>query len=126
MRAWSLPRWRPWRPVDSNLRRRASRSAVWLHKARATAKPGDSEARFALASSLKERGQIAEAIKEFREVLRIDPAKVGAHKELGICLEATGQYAAAILELNAYLEKVPGDAEVQLPLGRSYFMSAKP
>jgi len=49
------------------------------------------EPHYALADSLRERGQCAAAISEYRKVVALRPAHRDAHTNLGICLAQDGQ-----------------------------------
>jgi Flp pilus assembly protein TadD len=49
------------------------------------------EPHYALADSLRERGQCAAAVSEYRKVVALRPAHRDAHTNLGICLAQDGQ-----------------------------------
>jgi spermidine synthase len=67
----------------------------------------------ALASS----GKIDEAVAEFREALRLDPAAAATHWHLGAALAGRGERAQALDHLQRSVELDPGNAEAQNDLG---------
>jgi tetratricopeptide (TPR) repeat protein len=57
----------------------------------------------AAMDAMKQRGDLAEATRLFREALAIDPAHEDSHYYLANCLAATGDVAGAIAELDRLL-----------------------
>jgi len=77
-----------------------TRVGVWAHplevwKDAASKAPHVWAARYALADALRETGDCASAVPEYREAIRLLPDEVKAHLNLGICLGQLGRLAEA-------------------------------
>ena len=75
------------------------------------------EPRYALADSLREAGQCAAAVPEYRKVVDLRPAHRDAHTNLGICLAETGHLDDAEREFRLALEIDPSFARGYTNLG---------
>jgi tetratricopeptide (TPR) repeat protein len=83
-------------------------------------------ARMGLAQELAARGRDAEAIAEYREVLRLRPDALFARQHLAESLERTGQIDAASAEFREMLRIDPENAEASLGLGVLLMEAQKP
>src|SRR5215510_195603 len=72
------------------------------------------------------REQYREAILEYRNVLRLDPANARATRQLGLLHNQLGDFAQAFRFLLKAQELTPDDREVRLKLGRIYLLGGKP
>jgi tetratricopeptide (TPR) repeat protein len=68
-------------------------------------------------TALVARGQIDEAIRQFREALRLKPDDPLAHYNLGTALDKKGQIDEAIRQFQEALRLDPEDAETHINLG---------
>lgn len=80
---------------------------------------------FSQALELQRSGDVAGAIKAYREVLAIDPHQPAALSNLGILLADSGQYDDAIVEYRKALDLLPGNANVETNLGLAYYKSGR-
>ena len=71
------------------------------------------------------REQYREAILEYRNVLRLDPANARATRQLGLLHNQLGELAQAFRFLLKAQELTPDDSEVRLKLGGIYFVAGK-
>src|SRR4030095_247612 len=71
------------------------------------------------------REQYREAILEYRNVLRLEPANARAMKQLGLFYNQLGEYAQALRFLLKAQELTPDDSEVRLKLGGVYLLGGK-
>jgi len=81
--------------------------------------------RTGLGIALESRGRLEEAIAQYREAIRLDPALSLPHQRLGIALEARGRVEEAIPEYLTALEIAPQDPETLDDLGNAYVKLAK-
>src|SRR4029434_158657 len=72
------------------------------------------------------REQYREAILEYRNVLRLDPANARATSQLGVLHNQFGECAQAFRLLLKAQELTPDDREVRLKLGGIYLLAGKP
>src|SRR5215813_12023662 len=72
------------------------------------------------------RKQYREAILEYRNVLRLDPANTRASKELGLAHYHLGEMAQAYRNLLRAEELAPDDLDVRVKLATIYFFGGKP
>jgi tetratricopeptide (TPR) repeat protein len=70
-----------------------------------------------LGVALKQRGDLAGAIAEFRTALRLNPNYVDVHENLGNALNAQGDVEGAMAEYHAALRLNPDDANAHYNLG---------
>jgi len=68
---------------------------------------------YAYGNTLANAGRWDEAVRNYREVVRLEPANSGAHKSLGVALLQTGAYEEAIGHLQIALRATPDDAQVK-------------
>lgn len=78
------------------------------------------EARHDLAFALLQRGRLDDAIREYREILRLSPDDAAAHLNLGIALKMNGQLNDAIQELREALRLGFEDAETHYTLANAF------
>jgi cytochrome c-type biogenesis protein CcmH/NrfG len=81
------------------------------------------EPRYALADSLREAGQCAAAVPEYRKVVALRPAHRDGHTNLGICLAETGHLDEAEREFRRALEIDPSYARGYTNLGALALMA---
>src|SRR4029450_10843972 len=72
------------------------------------------------------REQYREAILEYRNVLRLDPANAHAMRQLGLLHNQLGEFAQAFRFLLKAQELTADDNEVRLKLGGIYLLAGKP
>ena len=72
-----------------------------------------------LATALSKRGELREAIKHYREALRINPTSVDAHNNLGTALSKRGKLREAIKHYQEALRINPADAEAHYNLANA-------
>jgi Flp pilus assembly protein TadD len=75
------------------------------------------QARFNLAATLAELGEVDLAIRHYREVLRDYPQDVEARSNLGVVLAGQGRNEEALQELKEAIRLAPDHAESQYNLG---------
>jgi tetratricopeptide (TPR) repeat protein len=78
--------------------------------------PGHVGARNNLGIALAKQGNLAEAIQQFRETIRLDANYAGAHRNLGKALAAQHQTEPAIREYRETVRLRPGDLQTRLEL----------
>src|SRR5215468_9460879 len=71
------------------------------------------------------REQYREAILEYRNVLRLEPANVRATRQLGLMYNQLGDFAQAFRFLLKTQELTPDDTDVRLKLGGIYLLGGK-
>jgi len=71
------------------------------------------------------REQYREAILEYRNVLRLEPANARAMRQLGLLHNQLGEFAQAFRFLLKAQELTPDDGEVRLKLGGIYLLAGK-
>jgi tetratricopeptide (TPR) repeat protein len=74
-------------------------------------------ARDNLGNVLAGRGEVPQAIVQFRQALEINPADAEAHYDLGLALTRTGQAGEAVPQFQQALEIKPGFADARNNLG---------
>jgi tetratricopeptide (TPR) repeat protein len=82
---------------------------------------------FARALQLQGAGDFAGAIREYRNVLALDPGSFAAHANLGAALAHQGEYADAISEYQSALTMAPAGAAAALRqnLGLAFYKSGQ-
>jgi Flp pilus assembly protein TadD len=70
-----------------------------------------------LGYALDKKGQIDEAISQYRQAIRVQPADAGAHNNLGVALVRKGQIDEAISQFQQVIRLDPGYAEAYYNLG---------
>jgi tetratricopeptide (TPR) repeat protein len=106
--ALTVPRNRVWRDDYS----------LWSHTVADS--PDSAFARTDLAIVLAERGQLREAIVQYEEALRLDPASARTHNNLAVAYENAGRVDLAVEHLAAALRLEPGNAKAHVNLGNTY------
>ncbi|MBP9113619.1 MAG: tetratricopeptide repeat protein [Polyangiaceae bacterium] len=86
------------------------------------AAPDATPARGNLAMILERRGQLEEAEKELRELLRFEKDELGALQSLARILRLRKDYPAEVKVLHRILKQTPGDAAISSTLARTYFL----
>ncbi len=87
------------------------------------AAPDSPNARHALASFLLERGEVQEAIVEFREYIRLrpdDPNILLGREEFAIALMQAGDFAGAAEQFRLIAERAPEYARARIGLGDAF------
>jgi tetratricopeptide (TPR) repeat protein len=74
----------------------------------------------AFGDALGRKGQTDEAIRQYQEILRLDPGYALAHNNLGIALVVKGQTDEAIRELEEAIRLKPDYAEAYYNLGAAF------
>jgi Flp pilus assembly protein TadD len=77
------------------------------------------EIRFALASVLVDLGETARAKDQFLQILKDDPANVGARRQLGLTLLALEDAKGAEVELARVVQARPDDGQARYDWGRA-------
>jgi Flp pilus assembly protein TadD len=93
------------------------RDSISLYQHAIGATSGNYVARFNLASVLEKRGDLAGAVAQMRETVRIRPRFALAHAELGQLLARLGQPEEALPELQSAVSLRPDLGDVQVRLG---------
>jgi Tfp pilus assembly protein PilF len=93
------------------------RDSISLYQHAIDATSGNYVARFNLASVLEKRGDLAGAVAQMRETVRIRPRFALAHSELGQLLARSGQPEEALPELRTAVSLRPDLAEAHIRLG---------
>jgi len=91
--------------------------AVPLFEESLLRRPGDLNARVALASALVFCDRPAEALARCDEALALDPSHVDARHNRAVALGALDRNAEAIAVLRSLLSEDPGDADAEFRLG---------
>ena len=73
------------------------------------------------ASAAYQSGDLATAIRLYREFLKNYPDAAEIRSNLGAALARDGQFAAAITEYNLALRKLPNNAQVRMNLALAYY-----
>jgi Flp pilus assembly protein TadD len=76
------------------------------------AEPDDAGARADLGLALAMTGQVAEALTELTEAVRLAPRSARAHAYRGFTLARAHRYAEALQEYDSSLALNPGDEDV--------------
>ena len=82
----------------------------------ASTDPTHANARYSLGSALAERGRDADAIRELREAIRLEPRLAAAHYNLGVLLARRTRDAEAMASLRTTLAIQPRDASAHVVL----------
>ncbi|MDO8805941.1 MAG: tetratricopeptide repeat protein [Elusimicrobiota bacterium] len=77
----------------------------------------DAEARYNLGVVMTEQGKTDEAVKHYREALRISPDYAQAHTKLGVILAAQGKTDEAVMHYREALRINPDSAQTHNNLG---------
>jgi Flp pilus assembly protein TadD len=87
--------------------------AVGEYREAARLRPDDFTIQYALALTLRRKGDDAGAIPEFQKAVAISPNDASVHLSLGISLETVGRIAEAVLEYRKYLTIQPSSPDAQ-------------
>ena len=79
-----------------------------------------------LGNTLLDTGQIDEAIRQFREVIRLKPDNTEVHSNLGVALARKGQMDEAIGQFQEAIRLKPDDAFAHDNLARALGMKNTP
>jgi len=90
---------------------------LWRHALIAVPESQDSHNNLGIA--MAKRGELGEAIKHFRQALRINPAYVEAHNNLGIAMVKRGELGEAIKHFRQALRINPAYVEAHNNLGNA-------
>ena len=106
------------------------RGAVWrdnytLWSDTARKFPGSAIARYNLAHELKQRGELREAIAQYRAAIELSPGLADAHMNLGNIYAQTGFPNMAIDEYRTALRLRPDYAEACFNLGRACLVQGR-
>ena len=88
---------------------------LWTHTFACTSQNAD--AHYNLGAALARRGQIDEAVAQYRSALKIEPDYAMAYNNLGLALADRGQVDEAIVQYRKALEIAPGCAKAHYNLG---------
>ena len=75
---------------------------------------------------LYEKGNIQEAINEFKLALKLDPGNENVHNSLGVCYGLQSQYDAAIAEFQKAIALAPGEYMALYNLGLVQLLMKQP
>lgn len=89
-------------------------AASWAQPAPPTSEEREAGFLFRQGLELLDDGQYVRATDMFRQALRLEPERLEIRPYLGRSLFETGDYEAALRQLELYLDKEPGDAKVAL------------
>jgi Flp pilus assembly protein TadD len=78
--------------------------------------PSDARAHTCLANALFDAGRLGEAIREYREAIRLDGPLPDAHRNLAYALLDSGHREAAAEAMDRALRLAPGDAAQRVAL----------
>jgi tetratricopeptide (TPR) repeat protein len=77
------------------------------------------------AIELQKAGDLAGAVKGYRDFLAAHPQEVAVHSNLGVLLSRLGRFDEAIAEYKEALDLQPGNADITLNLGLAYYKSGR-
>jgi eukaryotic-like serine/threonine-protein kinase len=95
--------------LEARGRKDAGRDWLPFFKARTEIFPFDIGFHLAYAQTLRDRGPLSEAIREFERVLQLDPANALAYNEIGYTYALDEQVEKATWAFERYIEMQPGD-----------------
>jgi tetratricopeptide (TPR) repeat protein len=82
--------------------------------------PGDAKTYFELGEALEQKGNVAEAVGQYKAALNADPTSSrneAVYADLGYALARTGKLEDAIASFNKALDATPGDPRAHAGLG---------
>jgi len=82
--------------------------------------------RVALAAALIDQGRFAEAAREARAAIRLEPGHPDAHYDLALALHRAGSLGAAIEEYRTAAALAPTDADILTNLGAALVANGQP
>lgn len=82
--------------------------------------PGDASAEFMLGESARQAGQWDEAIARFTKATELDIGFDEAYLALGMSLNSAGKFTGAIVPLETYVKREPGDPAGHYQLATAY------
>ena len=86
---------------------------------------GDPAARFGRAVALQQQGRLAEAVEEYRALLKQKPDYAEAHANLGVVLARMGRYKEAIGAYETAYKLAPHLTPILLNLGIAYYRAGQ-
>lgn len=87
----------------------------------AAAQAPDPQQLFQQAAEAQQRGDLAEAVRKYQQLIRLHPEIVAARANLGTALVALGRFDEAIVQYRAALAQAPGNRDLRLNLGLAYY-----
>lgn len=108
-----------------------ARNAVWgdpvrLWREAVARAPGMWEPHYALADTMRERGDCPAALEHYRSVVRLRPHHRDAHTNMGICLAEVGRLEEADASFRRAIEIDPGFARGYTNLGALALLARQP
>ncbi len=94
-------------------------TAAYRKREAILSKFGNAQANYERAFALHQQGKLAEAIEEYRAVLRVIPGHSYAHYNLGLALASQGDSAAAAESFRKARTFGQGDAELNALVDRA-------
>jgi tetratricopeptide (TPR) repeat protein len=88
--------------------------------------PDNPRAHYNLGVALDQAGQIPEAVRQYREAIRLKPTYVEAHNNLGNVLQRTGHPPEAVAEIGEAVRLGPPDPRALYNLGNALFAAGRP
>lgn len=88
----------------------------------ASAQEPDPQQLFKDASAAEKRGDVAQAVREYQEVVRLRPDMVEARAKLGLALVSLGRLDEAIAQYRTGLAQAPRDPDLRLDLATAYYL----
>jgi tetratricopeptide (TPR) repeat protein len=76
------------------------------------------------ADAAYDRGDVQQAIRLYRELLKMQPDSVAARTNLGVALARIGDYSNAAAEYNKALKQAPDNEKILLDLALAYYKQA--
>jgi tetratricopeptide (TPR) repeat protein len=89
---------------------------LWAHVIKTD--PGGSYGHYNLAREIARKGRYQDAMRHYREALRIRPDDADSHNNLGLLLALTGQFDLSLAELQRAVQVDPRYAKGYFNLGR--------
>jgi tetratricopeptide (TPR) repeat protein len=86
-----------------------------------SAQEPDPQQLFQDAAASQQRGDVALAVREYQELLRLRPDMITARTNLGLALVSLGRFDEAIAQYRAALAQAPGDPGLGLNLAMAYY-----
>ena len=81
----------------------------------------DPQRLFQQASDAQQRGDLALAVREYQELIRLRPDMIEARAKLGLALSSLGRFDEAIAQFRAALAQTPGNHALRANLAMAYY-----